>query len=199
MKYTLQLLTILAALTPTLAIGSDQIPGARQTAPIVLKGGTIHRIDGRRVKAPLVFNKGRITAIGAKVRISDKTKVIDISGLHVYPSLIESFSQIGLFEIGAVRATNDYQEVGRINPNVRAHVAVNPDSEIIPVTRSNGVLVALTVPSGGFVAGQASVIQLDGWSTEDMTIKPSAGLVVRWPEPAKSLKSPGGELKPPSG
>ena len=73
----------------------------------------------------------------------------------------------GSSKINSIRATVDAREIGPLNPNVRAIVAVNPDSEIIPVTRSNGVLLALTAPYGGLMSGQSAVIQLDGWTWEE--------------------------------
>jgi hypothetical protein len=76
-----------------------------------------------------------------------------------------------LAEIGAVRATNDVSEVGDITPNVRAEAAVNPDSELLPVTRANGVLLALSVPGGGLISGTSGLMMMDGWTWEDMTLK----------------------------
>ncbi len=181
-------------LTAAAIEASDQIPGAPQAQPIALVGGTIHPISGPAVKnGTLLFDKGRIVAIGDNIKLPDDTKRIKIRGKHVYPGLIEAYSQMGLTEISAVRATRDESESGRLNPNVRANVAVNPDSEIIPVTRSNGVLIALTAPSGGLVSGTASVIQLDGWTWEDMTLRANAGLIVNWPGPPNVLKSPDSE------
>ena len=72
--------------------------------------------------------------------------MIDLAGKHVYPGLFDALTDLGLVEINSVRATIDVQEIGQLNPNARAIVAVNPDSEMIPVTRSNGVLLALTAP-----------------------------------------------------
>lgn len=129
----------------------------------------------------LVFDKGKITAVGPDVPVPPDAEVIDIRGQHVYPGLIDANSIIGLTEIDSIRATRDFAEVGDVNPNVRAEVAVNPDSEIIAVTRANGVLVALAVPRGGVIAGQSAAIVLDGWTWESMTLKAPVGLHVYWP------------------
>jgi hypothetical protein len=93
-------------------------------------------------------------------------------------------------EIDAVRSTVDKAETGSLNPNVKAWVSVNPDSEVIPVTRSNGVLVAVTAPSGGLISGQAGVLQLDGWTYEDLTLKAPIGLIVNWPRIRKADDKP---------
>ncbi|MCA9035000.1 MAG: amidohydrolase family protein [Planctomycetaceae bacterium] len=181
------LFALVASTMPVLA--SDVIPGAPQKKPIALINGVIHTIVGTPIEGGIVFENGRITEIGTTPDVPADAEVIDLKGRHVYPSLIESHSQLGLTEFGAVRATHDYAEAGRINPNVTANVAVNPDSELIPVTRSNGVLIALSAPSSGLVSGKASVLQLDGWTYEDLTLKANAAMVVNWPRMGSSRSS----------
>jgi imidazolonepropionase-like amidohydrolase len=188
----LSLLFLSFVMMPAPAEGTDEVPGAPQTQPIALTNCYVHPVVGPTVrKGTIVFKDGRITAIGQDVSLPKKTEVIDLKGRHVYPGLIEAHSQIGLKEISAVRASRDYSEAGSINPNVRANVSVNPDSEVIPVTRANGVLIAVSSPSGGRVSGVASVMQLDGWTYEDMTLKAAAAMVVNWPSPPSTGESPG--------
>ena len=179
-----------AALGCAIAVGnvtsraSDAIPGAPQQQPIALVGGTVYPISNPPIEnGIIVFDKGRIVAIGTadEVEIPADAKQINCRGKRVYPGLFEAHSQIGLTEVSAVRASDDRSEVGTLNPNVKAHVSVNPDTEMIPVTRANGVLLALTEPSSGLIAGQAAVLQLDGWTYEDLTLKAGAAMVVNWP------------------
>ena len=159
-----------------------EVPGAKQDHPIALVGGTIHTVSGKNIEdGTLLFIDGKIAAIGHDLNLPQDVEVIDIKGKHIFPGLIDANSNMGLVEINAVRATKDERETGDFNPNVKAHVAINPDSEIIPTTRSNGVLLCLTAPSGGTISGQSAVIQLDGWTYEDLTIHPAAGLHVNWP------------------
>ena len=161
---------------------NDEIPGAPQRVPIALVGGTVHPVEGPALEgATLLFAAGRIVALGREVELSPRTHVVSVDGLHVYPGLFESHSELGLIEVRAVRASRDVQESGTINPNVRAHVSVNPDSELIPVARSGGVLLALSAPSGGLIAGKSAVLQLDGWTYEDLTLKAECTLEVAWP------------------
>lgn len=181
---TLLLVGITFAL-PCRAFASPEIPGAPQAQPIALVGGTVHPISGPPISSGVVlFENGRIVRVGKNVDLPPGTRRIDVSGRHVYPALFDAYSNMGLVEINAVRATRDGEETGTINPNVKAQVAVNPDSELIPVTRSNGVLLCLTAPSGGLISGRSSVLQLDGWTYEDMTLLPDAGMHVDWPRMA---------------
>lgn len=161
---------------------SDQVPGAPQKRTIVLNGGTVHTVSGKTIENGMIlFSGGKIKEVGTSIAIPNDAEVIDVSGKHVYPGLIDSLSSLGLIEIESVRATVDTTEIGSINPNVRAAVAFNPDSEAIPVARANGVLTSLVVPAGSFVAGKASLMMLDGWTWETMTLQPDAGMVITWP------------------
>ena len=159
----------------------DQIPGQPQTRPIAIVNATIHPIDQPVLKqGMLLFDDGKIIAVGSKLQLPKDVIEIDADGQHVYPGLIDSLTDLGLREIRAVEETDDRMEYGRENPNARAWVAVNPDSELIPVARAGGVLVAMTAPRGYWLRGQSAVIQLDGWTVEEMKLSAPAGLFVDW-------------------
>jgi imidazolonepropionase-like amidohydrolase len=173
---------ILSILFTSPAFSSDIIPGKPQEKPIALVGGTIHTVTKGTIENGVVlFDKGKIVAVGREINIPKDAEVIDVKGKHIYPGLINAFTTIGLIEIGAVRATRDVTEVGLVNPNVRAEVAFNPDSEHPPVTRSNGITMALVVPTGELIAGQSALMMLDGWTWEEMTLKAPVGLHIYWP------------------
>ncbi|MFN9037970.1 MAG: hypothetical protein ACK5YO_16835, partial [Planctomyces sp.] len=180
--FSVRLLLLSACLSVQSALASDQIPGAPQKKPVALVNGVLHTVSGPVIEAgTIVFDNGRITELGPRMQPPPNADVIDLQGRHVYPGMIESHSQLGLTELSSTRATVDTSEVGLLNPNVTAATAVNPDSELIPVTRANGVLVALSAPSGGLVSGKASLLQLDGWTSVDMTLQRESGLVINWP------------------
>ena len=159
------------------------IPGAPQKQPIAIVGATLYPVSKPPIEnGVLVFEKGQITQIGgSKTTIPAGTKVIQAEGKHVYPGLFNTDGVLGLIEINAVRATDDRGEVGELNMNVRAEVGINPDSELIPVARSGGVLFNLTTPSRGLITGTSAILQLDGWTTEDMTLLAPAAMHVQWP------------------
>ncbi len=184
MKYFLQFTFLISAIfaSSILAMANPEVPGKPQEKPIALVNAVIHPISGDVIdRGTILFDKGKIVAVGKDVVIPEGAEKIDLDGKHVYPSLFDAWTDLGLVEINSVKATVDVQESGQINPNVKAIVAVNPDSEIIPVTRSNGVLLALTAPHGGLIAGKSAVIQLDGWTWEDMALLPEAAMHLEWP------------------
>jgi len=174
------LLVFLLAAPP--AVASDQIPGEPQQRPIAITGATIHPVSSPPIPGgTIVFDRGVITAVGTDIGIPANAEIISAEGRHVYPGLISADTHIGLLEIGAVRATNDRQETGRINPNVRAETAFNPESEMIPVTRTNGILVAVAAPSGPLIRGTSAAMLMDGWTWEEMTLKAPLALNINWP------------------
>ncbi|NUN69791.1 MAG: amidohydrolase family protein [Bacteroidetes bacterium] len=168
--------------TAVLLPASTPVPAKKQERPIVLIGGTIHTVSGAVIpNGMLLFENGRITAVGTSVTVPANAERIDVTGKHVYPGLINAASNIGLNEIEAVRATIDITETGRINPNVRTDVAVNPESELIPTTRANGILVSHVLPGGPLIAGRTSAMLMDGWTNDEMTLRSPVGLYVSWP------------------
>ena len=176
-------ITTLLLTVITVSISSDQVPAPPQTHPILLMNATIHPVSADEIRrGAILFEKGVITAIGRRItNLPDNTETIDLQGKHVYPGMIAAASVIGLTEIGAVAVTRDFAERGDVNPNVRAEVAYHPDSEIIPVTRSNGVLLAHSCPTGGLISGTSAVMMLDGWTWETATLKAQTGLHINWP------------------
>ncbi|MCX7602541.1 MAG: amidohydrolase family protein [Bryobacteraceae bacterium] len=158
----------------------------------LLRNATIHPVSGPAIQnASLLVIDGKIAEIGPKVAPRGKVKVIDARGLHVYPGLIDSGSPVGLAEIASIRETVDTGEIGDFNPQLRALIAINPSSEHIPVVRANGITTVLVTPgttggargstSGGLIAGQASLVHLDGWTWEEMEIRRGAAMQMTWP------------------
>jgi imidazolonepropionase-like amidohydrolase len=169
------------------------MPGKPQTQPVAIVGATVHPISGPAIPdGTIVFDRGKIRAIGKGAAIPAGARVIRARGKHIYPGLISAETTLGLVEIGAVRATRDYSETGDINPNVRAEVAVNPDSELFAVTRANGIALGLSVPEGGLISGTSALLMLDGWTWEEMTLKAPVGLHIHWPMPAGAADESGG-------
>jgi len=158
----------------------------------LLKNVTVHAVSGPNLaNASLLVLDGRIAEVGVKLISKAKVKIIDAKGLHVYPGMIDAGTMVGISEVSSVRETSDYGDVGDFNPQLRAAVAVNPESEHIPVTRANGITSVLVLPgtpsdggrgaAGGYIQGQASLMHLDGWTWEQMRIQSGGALLVRLP------------------
>ncbi len=163
---------------------AQQTPAPEQTGPISITGVTAHIGDGTVVEnATLVFEGGKITAIGADAAVQGA--VIDASGKHVYPGFIAPAKSLGLIEVNAVRASNDQDEIGEIIPHVRSIIAYNAESKVVESMRPNGVLLGQITPQGGRISGTSSIVQFDAWNWEDAAIKIDDGVHLRWPNSFK--------------
>ena len=194
----LALAVALGAFAPAQAAAQVRMTVPPQAQPLALQGATIHTVtQGVIENGTIVFENGVITAIGTDVAIPAGARVVDLTGKHIYPGLIDAYSSVGIAEIGAVDVSNDTNELGDFNPNVRADIAVNAESRHIGTTRSAGVLTTLTTPGGGLVSGMSSAMSLEGWSWEEMSMESAAALNVTWPDPGRArFRGFGGGRRP---
>jgi imidazolonepropionase-like amidohydrolase len=167
-----------AALALLLAANTGPVAHAES---IRLEGAIVHTVSGPSLtNAPVLLRDGRIAAVGPDA-LQPADQVVSLSGLHLFPGLVAPVTVLGLVEIDGLRAARDTTEVGDYTPDVHAWIAVNPDSELIPVARANGFTHAQAVPSGGTIAGHSSVLRLDGWTIEDLAVRRACGLHLYWP------------------
>lgn len=129
----------------------------------------------------LVIRDGTIAALGPDVPVPADATVIDCSGLTLYPGMIDGGTQLGLVEVGSLPETRDNRELGQIAPQMRALTAVNPNSVSIPVTRVSGVTTVLTVPNGGLFPGTAALINLNGYTPEQMSVAGWQAVAMNFP------------------
>ncbi|MFC2164757.1 amidohydrolase family protein [Acidobacteriota bacterium] len=158
---------VISLLCMTLSARAEQ-----KSELIAIKGATIIPVVGADIPEGIILiQDGHILEIGSNIDIPQSAEVIDATGLFAYPGMIDSYCTLGLSEIGAVRATQDSRETGKINPQVCAVEALRPDSMHIPISRSNGITTALVAPSGGLISGKSGLIRLVGWTPEEMIVK----------------------------
>jgi imidazolonepropionase-like amidohydrolase len=148
---------------------------------LLLTGATVHTITGETFSPGSVLIKdGNIAAVGATIAPSG-AQVIDLPGQHLYPGMIALDTILGLMELASIRATLDSSEVGDFAPDVESWIAVNPDSELIPVARANGIAWFEPVPEGGIISGQSGLVSVEGWTAEQRTVKKPIALHLFWP------------------
>src|SRR5436305_4700819 len=127
-----------------------------------IRNADVHPVTAPEMKGVNVLvQDGKIADIGAKILPPKGVRVIEGKGLHVYPGMIDSGTELGLSEVPSERVTVDTGEIGEFMPQLRALVAVNPESQHFPVVRANGISSVMTVPAGsgrgggGFGGGAA--------------------------------------------
>lgn len=159
----------LLALLPVVAMA--QIDGEfvkPRTGKFLLKNATVVTITkGTLSNTSVLLENGKIAQIGTNIS-SDGAEVIDCTGLFIYPGMIDSGTRLGLVEVSSVPETVDYQEIGNVTPNMQALTAVNPNAEAVGITRVSGVTTVLTAPNGGLFPGTAALINLNGYTPDQM-------------------------------
>lgn len=158
------------------------VPAGPQIQAIALTGVTAHLGTGQVItNATIVFNQGKITAVGSSVAVPAGAEVINLQGKHVYPGFILVNTQLGLTEVSSIRAMADQQETGNFNPNIRSVISYNTDSNVPPTLRFNGICLAEVAPVGGTISGTSSVMEMDGWNWEDAVHSMDIAIHLNWP------------------
>ena len=161
---------------------SAQTATRNQQSAILIRNATIVPVTGARIQnGSIVLRGDRIEAVGPNISAPADARVIDGTGLFVYPGMIDGGTQLGLTEIGSVPGGEDTEEIGDFNPHNVALTAVNPHSELIPVTRVNGVTTVITAAEGGLISGQAGLMDLVGWTPAEMAVRRQVAMVVSYP------------------
>lgn len=159
----------LFALLPVVAMA--QIDGEfvkPRSGKFLLKNATVVTVTkGTLNNASVLLENGKISQVGTNITAAD-AEVIDCTGMFIYPGMIDGGTRLGLVEVSSVPETVDYAENGNVTPNMQALTTVNPNSEAIGVTRVSGVTTVLTVPSGGLFPGTAALINLNGYTPDQM-------------------------------
>jgi len=144
-----------------------------------LIGANLHPVSGPEIKGGiLVIADGRIAAIGpaGTTAIPAEAQTIELSGLDIWPGMVDGGSTLGLSEVGSLPETQDVADAAQFQPELHSSTALHPDSEHIPVTRANWILTSFVEPSGGIISGQGCLIDLHGWVPRELVIADSVAL-----------------------
>jgi len=162
--------------------GAEQNQTGR-AGTFAIVGARIVTVSGAVIEnGTVVIQNGKISAVGATVSVPSGAEKIDGKGLSVFPGIIDAGTNIGLSEIGqGVNASVDVAEVGTMNANAKAIKGVNPHSVYVNVTRANGITTVMSFPNGGLIAGQGTVINLNGSTQDEMAVVREFGLVINFP------------------
>ncbi len=176
----------LTAILFALLLAADGAPAGS----LLLRGATVHTVShGTLTPGDVLVRDGHITAVAPRIEeAADQT--IDLTGLHLFPGLISASTDLGLVEISGVRASVDDRETGEFTPEIESWTAVNPDSELIPVSRANGITHFVPVPGGKLLSGASSLMAARGWTVEDMTVRRRTAMHLFWPDHSLTLPRP---------
>jgi imidazolonepropionase-like amidohydrolase len=169
--------------TATARAQDDVYPTKSYKGKLFITGGTIHVGNGQVIEGGSIeIDNGKIVRVGVGLTPAGDAKVVDAKGKQIYPGLILPVTDLGLKEIGSgVRGSNDFQEIGDIDPSIRSIVAYNTDSKVINTLKANGILLAGVTPQGGTISGSSTVVQLDAWNWEDAAYKMDNAIHINLP------------------
>ena len=155
---------------------------------IAITGGTVYPVSGPKLeRATVLIQNGRIAAVGTNVTIPADATRIDAAGKWVTPGFIDGGTQMGLVEISQVGGTREaFVQNDTIAASFNVAEGLNPASNLIPVTRIEGITTVLAAPQGHLISGQAVLIDLDGATIERMLVKSPVGIVANFDENAKN-------------
>jgi imidazolonepropionase-like amidohydrolase len=131
--------------------------GAQTTA---ITGATVHTVGpaGTLTNATIIFDRGRITAVGVDIAIPANANRVDATGKIVTPGLFSPLGQLGLSEVSAVAGTNDAMQRGdAFTASFNVAEAFNPRSILIAISRIDGVTRAGITPRAGSPDGEGNV------------------------------------------
>ncbi len=166
----------------------------KENGSVLIRNVTIHPVTADEIhNGSVLVVDGKIAEIGTRVAARNGARVIDGHGLHLYPGLINAATNVGLSEISSLRDSVDLDEIGMFNPELRAEVAFNPSSEHVEVTRASGITTVISLPGSGgrggraggggtVITGQGALMHLEGWTWEEMAVKPSAVMDMLFPQ-----------------
>ncbi|MFQ6037640.1 MAG: amidohydrolase family protein [Candidatus Aminicenantales bacterium] len=156
--------------------------GGQGKTRVLIRNATIVPVEGETIeKGDLLIEEGKIAAIGREIPAPEGARVIEASGMFVYPGFIDGHTHLGLMEIGAIASTVDIREMGKENPELKVAWAINPHSVHFKTSRINGTTTALVAPEGGTFPGISALVKMDGWTIDEMLVREEAASLINFP------------------
>ena len=185
-KMNKKIYILLLVFSLSIATKEQLTPALKQSKSVLILNATAHLGNGTIIENSAIgFVDGKINLVADArvIRLASGAYdiTIEASGKHVYPGFIAPNSTLGLVEIDAIKSSDDEDEIGTMNPNVRSIIAYTADSKVIETVRPNGILMAQITPRGGIISGSSSIVQLDAWNWKDATIKENDGMHMNFP------------------
>ena len=162
-----------------------------------LRGGTVVTVTGATIqKGTVIVRNGLIEAVGADIAVPADAKVIDATGMTIYPGFFDSYTSLGVKQAapaggpggrgGAppdpIQAMIAQMAAAPTSAGLLPEASVTEQLDIAAETfdqqRAAGITTALTAPRTGIYQGQSALINLGGDAAEKQIIKTPVSLNV---------------------
>ena len=179
----------------------DSLPGLG-SAVFALTGATVHDGTGQIMEdAVIVIRDGLIEAVGANLQIPPDARQIDLSGMHVYPGLIDALTENGLKGSGQRSQQGQGQRPGQgrrgppggsgseeenpEGPGLYPHVQAADllDDGVggkLSAWRESGVLSVNVAPSEGIFMGQTALINLGDHENDQLIVRSPTAMLLSY-------------------
>ena len=166
---------------------------------LLIKGGYIKPISGQDIpEGDILVDRGKIIAIGKKVKAPTNCKVIDAHGLIVTPGLIEAHCHLGLHGEASRWESADYNERSNpVTPHMRAIDGFRPDDEAVGIALAAGITTAVAGPgSANVIGGTFAAFKLVGNDVDAMVLKNPVAMKIAFGENPKGCFGQNGGKAP---
>jgi imidazolonepropionase-like amidohydrolase len=155
--------------------------GLASAETIAIVGGKLYPVSSAPIEnGTVLIVDGAIAAVGTTVAIPAGARQIDAKDKWVTPGLVHPATALGIVEVDAVDESDDSRAKGDrgVAAAVRVWDALNPESTMWAPAREDGITQVVVLPGGGFVGGQAALVETLEGSRSDMVRKAPAGIFV---------------------
>ena len=142
---------------------------------LLIKNGKLLTMEGADYDcASILVKDGKIAAIGEISDVPEGTQIIDATGCHVLPGLVDAHTHLGLSAHGLRWEGADHNETSdNATPHLRTLDAINPFDRSFADTLAGGVTTVATSPgSANVIGGQLTAMKTGGsMRVEDLVIR----------------------------
>lgn len=144
----------------------------------------------------LLIDKGKIVKIAKKITPTESMKVIDATGLRVYPGFIDAHSHIGIAEEKKTSQGDESNEgTNPITPCVRAIDSINPMDSAFHNALATGITSVMVGPgSANPIGGQFALIKTYGRRIDDMIVTAPSAIKIAFGENPMTNYGPNGNI-----
>ncbi|MGI6357374.1 MAG: amidohydrolase [Bacillota bacterium] len=146
---------------------------------LAIKNGIIYTIENGVIAGGTVLIDGnKIVAVGQDVDIPAGAQVIDASGKHVTPGIVDAHAHVSIWEEGFGWEGIDVNETTNpVTASVRAIDGINPDEIGLRDAYRNGVTTIWSAPgSANVVGGEGVTMRTYGETVDEMILLSPSGI-----------------------